>query len=191
MGQLGLLICEQNLAGATGRGPEPAPLLARRLLHTRDRQWFDAVPRYYGSIICVACANALLSRDDEGRKSRRREGIPAGKGAAVARGSAGRSRRRRSRGASQAAALFNLQRQGACPDARPNRCDRRPRREADGRPADPARPRAQYRLMPWSTPFPEPIELPNGRKLATLEDAARYIQKPPRPSTTFPTGNTP
>ena len=35
------------------------------------------------------------------------------------------------------------------------------------------------RLAPlsWSTPFPEPIELPDGRKLFTLEDAAHYIQK--------------
>jgi hypothetical protein len=31
-----------------------------------------------------------------------------------------------------------------------------------------------------STSFPEPIELPDGRKLVTLEDAARYIQKLPR-----------
>jgi hypothetical protein len=42
--------------------------------------------------------------------------------------------------------------------------------------------------LSWSTPFPDPIELPNGRKLVTLEDAARYIQK--LPSTTCPTGRT-
>jgi hypothetical protein len=34
--------------------------------------------------------------------------------------------------------------------------------------------------LSWSTPFSEPIELPNGRKLVTLEDAARYIQKLPK-----------
>jgi hypothetical protein len=34
--------------------------------------------------------------------------------------------------------------------------------------------------LSWSTPFPDPIELPNGRKLVTLHDAARYIQKLPK-----------
>ena len=34
--------------------------------------------------------------------------------------------------------------------------------------------------MSWSTPFPEPIELPDGRKLVTLDQAARYIQKLPK-----------
>jgi hypothetical protein len=174
MGQLGLLICEQNLAGATGRGPEPAPLLARRLLHTRDRQWFDAVPRYYGSIICVACAKALLLRDDEGRKSRRREGIPAGKGAAVARGSAGRSRRRRSRGDAEALALPDLPRQGACPDARPDRCDRRSRREADRRSSRASRAASQHRMTPISEKRPpqRPLSAPiYPRTHAVLPDA--------------------
>jgi hypothetical protein len=34
--------------------------------------------------------------------------------------------------------------------------------------------------LSWSTPFSDPIELPNGRKLVTLEDAACYIQKLPK-----------
>jgi hypothetical protein len=34
--------------------------------------------------------------------------------------------------------------------------------------------------MPWSDRFDDPIELPDGRQIATLEDAARYIQKLPR-----------
>jgi len=34
--------------------------------------------------------------------------------------------------------------------------------------------------LSWSTPFSEPIELPSGRKLVTLEDAVRYIQKLPK-----------
>jgi len=34
--------------------------------------------------------------------------------------------------------------------------------------------------MSWSRPFPDPIELPDGRKLVTLEDAAKYIQKLPK-----------
>ena len=34
--------------------------------------------------------------------------------------------------------------------------------------------------MSWSTPFPEPIELPDGRELVMLADAARYIQKLPK-----------
>ena len=33
--------------------------------------------------------------------------------------------------------------------------------------------------MPWSTPFDEPISLPGGRKLATLQHAADYIMKLP------------
>jgi hypothetical protein len=40
----------------------------------------------------------------------------------------------------------------------------------------------------WSTPFSDPIELPNGLKLVTLEDAARYIQELPK---ACPTGKTP
>ena len=34
--------------------------------------------------------------------------------------------------------------------------------------------------MRWSDRFDDPIPLPNGRKLVTLEDAARYIQKLPK-----------
>jgi hypothetical protein len=34
--------------------------------------------------------------------------------------------------------------------------------------------------LSWSTPFSDPIELPNGRKLITLEGAALYIQKLPK-----------
>jgi hypothetical protein len=32
--------------------------------------------------------------------------------------------------------------------------------------------------LSWSTPFSDPIELPNGRKLVTLKDAATYITGP-------------
>lgn len=31
--------------------------------------------------------------------------------------------------------------------------------------------------MPWLTPFDDPVSLPYGRALVTLEDAARLIQK--------------
>lgn len=31
--------------------------------------------------------------------------------------------------------------------------------------------------MPWSRAFDDPIPLPNGRSIDTLEQAARYIQK--------------
>lgn len=34
--------------------------------------------------------------------------------------------------------------------------------------------------MPWSTPFPDPIQLPDGGKLHTLHDAAKYIQSLPK-----------
>jgi phage-related protein len=33
--------------------------------------------------------------------------------------------------------------------------------------------------MPWSTPFDEPIRLPGGRKLSTLQHAADYIMELP------------
>jgi hypothetical protein len=33
--------------------------------------------------------------------------------------------------------------------------------------------------MPWSTPFEEPIALPGGRRLTTLQQAADYIMKLP------------
>jgi hypothetical protein len=32
----------------------------------------------------------------------------------------------------------------------------------------------------WKTPFDDPIPLPRGRRLVTLEDAAGYIQKLPK-----------
>jgi hypothetical protein len=34
--------------------------------------------------------------------------------------------------------------------------------------------------VPWSTPFEDPIILPDGRKLLTLKDAADYITKLPK-----------
>ena len=34
--------------------------------------------------------------------------------------------------------------------------------------------------MPWSRPFEDPIPLPRGRDLVTLEDAARYITRLPK-----------
>jgi hypothetical protein len=34
--------------------------------------------------------------------------------------------------------------------------------------------------MPWSQPFEDPIPLPDGGQLVTLEDAAAYIQKLPK-----------
>lgn len=33
--------------------------------------------------------------------------------------------------------------------------------------------------MPWSAAFDDPVPLPRGRALVTLEDAARHIQKLP------------
>jgi hypothetical protein len=34
--------------------------------------------------------------------------------------------------------------------------------------------------MPWSTRFPDPIALPAGGKLATLQDAGEYITRLPK-----------
>lgn len=34
--------------------------------------------------------------------------------------------------------------------------------------------------MPWSRTFDDPIPLPKGRQIVTLEQAARYIQKLPK-----------
>jgi hypothetical protein len=34
--------------------------------------------------------------------------------------------------------------------------------------------------VPWSARFDDPIPLPRGRQLVTLEDAARYVQKLPK-----------
>jgi hypothetical protein len=38
----------------------------------------------------------------------------------------------------------------------------------------------------WKRPFDEPIPLPRGRSLLTLEDAARYIQKLPKKEQDLP-----
>jgi len=38
-------------------------------------------------------------------------------------------------------------------------------------------------LVSWDRPFAEPTELPEGKKLFTLRDAALYITKLPKPST--------
>ncbi len=40
--------------------------------------------------------------------------------------------------------------------------------------------------MPWSTPFYEPIILPDGRKLVTLKDAATYITNLPKKESALP-----
>ena len=41
-------------------------------------------------------------------------------------------------------------------------------------------------LLPWSTPFEDPIILPDGRKLLTLKDAADYITKLPKKESDLP-----
>lgn len=40
--------------------------------------------------------------------------------------------------------------------------------------------------MSWSSAFPDPIPLPNGRQLRTLEEAAAYIQKLPKAQHALP-----
>jgi hypothetical protein len=40
--------------------------------------------------------------------------------------------------------------------------------------------------VPWSTPFEDPIILPDGRKLLTLKDAAEYITKLPKRESDLP-----
>jgi hypothetical protein len=35
-------------------------------------------------------------------------------------------------------------------------------------------------VVPWDRPFAEPVELPKGKKLVTLRDAALYITKLPK-----------
>jgi hypothetical protein len=40
--------------------------------------------------------------------------------------------------------------------------------------------------VPWSTPFEDPIILPNGRQLLTLKDAADFIMKLPKAEYTAP-----
>jgi hypothetical protein len=49
--------------------------------------------------------------------------------------------------------------------------------ERKDRPAE--EPREAESLTPWSTPFDDPIDLPDGRKLITLRDAAAYIAELP------------
>jgi hypothetical protein len=40
--------------------------------------------------------------------------------------------------------------------------------------------------VPWSTPFEDPIILPDGRQLLTLKDAADYITKLPKKESDLP-----
>ena len=40
--------------------------------------------------------------------------------------------------------------------------------------------------MPWSRPFDEPIPLPRGRQLVTLQDAGNYITRLPKSEHTTP-----
>jgi len=40
--------------------------------------------------------------------------------------------------------------------------------------------------LSWSTRFDDPIELPNGRKLVTLKDAATYITALPKKESALP-----
>ena len=40
--------------------------------------------------------------------------------------------------------------------------------------------------VPWSTPFEDPIILPDGRQLPTLKDAADYIMKLPKKESDLP-----
>jgi hypothetical protein len=40
--------------------------------------------------------------------------------------------------------------------------------------------------MPWSTPFEDPIDLPKGRQLVTLQDAADYVMKLPKAEQSLP-----
>ena len=40
--------------------------------------------------------------------------------------------------------------------------------------------------VPWSTPFEDPIVLPDGRQLLTLKDAADYITKLPKKESYLP-----
>jgi hypothetical protein len=41
-------------------------------------------------------------------------------------------------------------------------------------------------LLPWSASFEDPIILPDGRKLLTLNDAADYITKLPKKESDLP-----
>jgi hypothetical protein len=40
--------------------------------------------------------------------------------------------------------------------------------------------------LSWSTPFEDPIILPNGRRLVTLKDAATYITSLPKKESALP-----
>jgi hypothetical protein len=40
--------------------------------------------------------------------------------------------------------------------------------------------------LSWSTPFGDPIELPNGRRLVTLKDAATYMTGLPKKESALP-----
>ena len=40
--------------------------------------------------------------------------------------------------------------------------------------------------MPWFTPFEDPVPLPNGRTLLTLERRSRYITKLPKSESDLP-----
>jgi hypothetical protein len=40
--------------------------------------------------------------------------------------------------------------------------------------------------VPWSTPFEDPIILPDGRQLVTLKDAADYITRLPKKESDLP-----
>jgi hypothetical protein len=51
------------------------------------------------------------------------------------------------------------------------------------------RPHPHFRIafaVPWSTPFEDPIILPDGRQLLTLKDAADYINKLPKQESDLP-----
>jgi hypothetical protein len=52
-------------------------------------------------------------------------------------------------------------------------------RPEDRKQSSPLPPREAESLMTWSTPFDDPIDLPDGRKLITLRDAATYITELP------------
>ena len=47
---------------------------------------------------------------------------------------------------------------------------------------------AERNVVPWPTRFEDPIDLPNGRKLVTLKDAAAYIMTLPKAEHAVPNG---
>lgn len=71
----------------------------------------------------------------------------------------------------------------ALPDLQ--RCQRRECAADAGRLQDIVRQR-WFAALSWSTPFDDPIPLPDGRELVTLEDAAVYIQKLPKAQHALP-----